>query len=78
MFKTLSYFDNLNLADRIRAKTIVSCAMNDLCTPPSTIFAVFNWIQADKQMITMPYYAHSWDTMIAFDENRVKLVKTLL
>jgi hypothetical protein len=29
-------------------------------------------------MIVMPYYAHGWDTIIAFDENRVRLVKTLL
>ena len=78
MFRTLSYFDNLNLADRIRAKTVVSYAMDDLCTPPSTIFAVYNWIQADKEMIRMPYYEHGYEAVMNFDEHRLKLVKAFL
>ena len=78
MFKTLSYFDNINLADRIKARTIVSCAMQDICCPPSTIYAVFNQITSEKQMIKMPYYGHNWETMINFDENRVELVKKYL
>ncbi|MDD5660183.1 MAG: acetylxylan esterase [Actinomycetota bacterium] len=75
MFKTLSYFDNLNLADKIKSRTIISCAMKDTCCPPSTIFAVYNHIEAEKQMIKMPYYVHSWETGINFDENKVELVK---
>jgi len=78
MFKTLSYFDNINLADRIKARTIVSCAMKDICCPPSTIFAVYNQITAAKQMIKMPYYTHGWDTIVNFDENRVELIKKYL
>lgn len=78
MFNTLSYFDNINLADRITARTVVSCAMKDICCPPSTIFAVYNQIKAQKQMIKMPYYGHSWETMLNFDENRVELLKKYL
>lgn len=78
MFKTLSYFDNINLADRIKARTIVSCAMKDTCCPPSTVFAVYNQITASKQMIKMPYYGHGWEAVVNFDENRVELVKKYL
>jgi cephalosporin-C deacetylase len=78
MFKTLSYFDNLNLADRIKSRTIISCAMKDICCPPSTIFAVYNNIKAEKQMIKMPYYGHGWEAVINFDENRVELIKKYL
>ncbi|HHT79102.1 MAG TPA: acetylxylan esterase [Actinobacteria bacterium] len=78
MYRTLSYFDNLNLADRIKSYTIVSCAMNDMCTPPSTIFAVYNQIKAKKEMITMPYYGHSWETFINFEEKRLEIIKKYL
>jgi len=78
MFKTLSYFDNINLADRIKARTIVSCAMKDICCPPSTVFAVYNQIKASKQMIKMPYYGHDWNTIVNFEENRVELIKKYL
>lgn len=78
MFRTLSYFDNLNLAGNIKARTVFSCAMKDLCTPPSTIFAVYNHVTAKKEMILMPYYGHSWETFINFEEKRLESIKKYL
>lgn len=57
-FRTLSYFDCLNLAPRIRCRTIVSnCLWDDIC-PPSTIFGVFHHVASQKQMEIYPFHSH--------------------
>ena len=57
-FKTLSYFDNLNLADKIRCPVLASVGLQDLITPPSTIFAAYNRISAEKEIRVYPYGGH--------------------
>ena len=58
VIRTLSYFDNLNLAPWIRCKTIVSnCLWDDIC-PPSTIFGVYNHITAEKRIDLYPFHKH--------------------
>jgi cephalosporin-C deacetylase-like acetyl esterase len=52
--------------------------MKDLCTPPSTIFAVYNHINAPKEMIRMPYYGHGWETFVNFEEKRLENIKKYL
>jgi len=78
MFKTLSYFDNLNLCSWIKARTVISCAMKDTCCPPSTVFAVYNHIKAEKHMEIMPFYEHSWETVINFEEKKLEYIKMFL
>ena len=57
-FRTLSYCDNLNLAPWIECRTVVcNCLWDDAC-PPSTIFAVYNHIAAEKQIEIYPYHKH--------------------
>lgn len=75
MFKTLSYFDNLNLCGNISAKTIISCGLKDIICPPSTIFAVYNHIGAEKNMEFLPYSGHDWDTINWFDEKKLEYIK---
>jgi cephalosporin-C deacetylase len=56
--QTLSYVDNMNLAPWIQCRTVVSnCLWDDIC-PPSTIFAAYNHIGAEKQMEIYPYHKH--------------------
>jgi cephalosporin-C deacetylase len=55
---TLSYFDNLNLAARIRCPVLVSCGLKDPVCPPDTIFAAYNKITAEKEMIAYPFGEH--------------------
>ena len=58
VLRTLSYFDCLNLAPWVRCRTIVSnCLWDDVC-PPSTVFAAFHHVRADKQMAVYPYHKH--------------------
>jgi len=46
LFRTLSYFDCLNLADQIAVPTLVTVGLMDTICPPSTIFAAYNHITA--------------------------------
>ena len=57
-FKTLSYFDNLDLADKIRLPVLASVGLQDLITPPSTIFAAYNRYPAEKEIGVYPYGGH--------------------
>jgi len=58
-FRTLSYFDNFNLADRISCPVLMSVGLIDLICPPSSIYAAFNYIPAaEKHMAIYRYHAH--------------------
>ena len=57
-FRTLSYFDNLNLAQRITCPVLMSVGLIDLVCPPSSIYATYNYIRSHKQMEIYPYHGH--------------------
>jgi cephalosporin-C deacetylase len=66
---SLAYCDNLNLAPRIKCRTVISnCLWDDIC-PPSTIFAAYNHISADKQMHIYPYHKHE----VPYEHTEVRL-----
>jgi len=56
--QTLSYFDTLNLADRVRCPTIMSVGLQDQICPPTTCFAVFNRIIGEKRYRIYPEKKH--------------------
>ena len=56
---TLCYVDNALLATRIRARTLVCVALRDTITPPSTVFAAYNAITAEKDIAILPYADHA-------------------
>lgn len=58
VLRTLSYFDCMNLADQIRAPTLVTAGLMDTICPPSTIFAAYNAIEAPKEIIADPFGEH--------------------
>src|SRR5262249_39783637 len=57
-FETLSYFDNLNLAAGVTCPVLMSVGLQDVCCPPSSIFAVFNQLTSEKEMKIFPYGEH--------------------
>ena len=59
VFETLSYFDTMNMADRITTTTIASVALDDIVCPPECYFATYNRITAEKEMTIYPFYGHS-------------------
>ena len=58
LFETLSYFDNLNLADRIRCPVLMTVGLQDWICPPSTVFATYNRIDGEKELRVYPYGGH--------------------
>jgi cephalosporin-C deacetylase len=59
---TIRHVDNALLATRIRARTLVSVGLRDTITPPSTVFAAFNAVEATKEIAVYPYSGHSLPT----------------
>jgi cephalosporin-C deacetylase len=57
-FRTLSYFDGVNMAKRITAPTWVSAALMDETCPPSTVFGAFHNLAGEKDIAVWPYNAH--------------------
>ncbi|CAM3809193.1 alpha/beta fold hydrolase [Cohnella lubricantis] len=58
VLKTLSYFDLLNLCERIRKPVFVSVGLKDTVCMPETIFAVYNRISAPKRLQVYPFNGH--------------------
>ena len=62
-FATLSYFDGVNFAKRATVPSLWSVALMDNISPPSTVFAAFNWYggpsgSASQQIEVYPYNGH--------------------
>lgn len=69
VIRTLSYFDCVNLAPWIRCRTVVSnCLWDDVC-PPSTIFAAYNHITAEKRMDVYPFHKHE----VPYEHGEIRL-----
>jgi cephalosporin-C deacetylase len=57
---TLRYIDCALLARRITAATLMSVSLMDDICPPSTVFAAYNEITAEKEIAVFPYSGHDW------------------
>jgi cephalosporin-C deacetylase len=60
--RTLRHVDGALLAPRITANTLVAVGLRDPITPPSTVFAAFNAIEAEKEIEVFPYSGHDLPT----------------
>jgi cephalosporin-C deacetylase len=58
VYRTLSYFDGMNLAARIYARTLMAITLQDTTCPPSTCFAVYNHLAGDKELKLYHDYGH--------------------
>lgn len=56
--ETLTYFDIMNLAPRIRCHAWVTSGLVDEVTPPSTIFAAYNHLECSKELLVFRYFGH--------------------
>jgi cephalosporin-C deacetylase len=72
VFQTLSYCDCMNLAPWIQCRTVVlNCLWDDIC-PPSTIFAAYNHMKAEREMEIYPFHKH--EIPYEHREKQLKLV----
>jgi cephalosporin-C deacetylase len=60
--QTLRHVDVAVLAPRITARTLIGVGLRDPITPPSTVFAAFNAIDAEKEIEVFPYSGHDLPT----------------
>ena len=58
VFRTLSYYDVLHFADKIRCPLLGSCGLKDTATPPNCVFAGFNKVRSEKQIEVYPCGVH--------------------
>jgi cephalosporin-C deacetylase len=82
VWRTLSYFDNMNLAPRITCPVLMTVGLQDDICPPSSVYAAYNWIQAPKEMRVYPYHNHEmvqahWETKLAWAHHYLKGMNTL-
>ena len=58
IFRTLGYIDLQFLVSRIRADVVMYTGLMDTVCPPSTQFAAYNHITANKRMVLYPDFGH--------------------
>lgn len=54
----LSYFDTMNMADRITCRVLASVALKDETCPPLMYFATYNRIVGEKDIVIYPFNGH--------------------
>ena len=60
IFTRPGYIDIQHLAKRIKGEVLMGVGLMDTVCPPSTQFAVYNKIQAKKEMLIYPDYVHEY------------------
>ena len=71
VFTTLGYIDIKNFAQRIRGEVLWGTGLMDMVCPPSSQFAAYNRITAEKRMVIYPDFGHELlpgfkDTVLGF------------
>lgn len=54
----LSYFDTMNMADRIACPVLASVALKDETCPAQMYFATYNRIRSEKEIVVYPFNGH--------------------
>lgn len=58
VFTKLGHIDIQHLAPRIRARVMMAVALRDVTCPPSTQYAAYNRITAEKSLVIYPDFVH--------------------
>lgn len=58
VFNTLSYFDGMHFAPRIKARCLFSVGLMDTVCPPSTVYAAYNRVKAPKEIRIYKFNNH--------------------
>jgi len=57
--RLLSYFDTMNMADRIKCPVLMSVGLQDDVCPPRTSFAPYNAVKTTKEYQVYPFAGHA-------------------
>lgn len=58
VYRTLSYFDTMNMADRITCEVFASVGLADPVCPAPLYYATYNRIRAKKSIVVYPFNEH--------------------
>jgi len=58
VIRTLSYYDVVNFARKVRARTLMTWGYNDNTCPPTTSYAVWNTLSCPKEALITPINEH--------------------
>ncbi len=73
-YRTLSYFDGMNMAPLISCPVLFSVGLLDTICPPSTGFAVYNHLTCEKELRVYPYNGHEGGSII-HEEEKYRFVR---
>ncbi|MFD2627800.1 acetylxylan esterase [Oceanobacillus kapialis] len=73
VYKTLSYFDHVNLAEQITCRIRFAVGLRDIVCPPQPSYGVYNLVQAPKSMEVYPFGGHDM-TMISHVDKTLAFV----
>lgn len=76
VYRTLSYCDCMNLTPWIKCRTAVANSLWDNVCPPSTVYAAYNHIAAEKEIVIYRYHGH--ETPYEHAELRLNLLAEAL
>lgn len=76
IYGTLSYFDGMNFASRIKARTLMAITLQDITCPPSSCFAAYNHLNAEKEAAIYHDYGH--EGLPFHDETMMRFVERYL
>lgn len=68
VYETLSYFDTMNMADKINCRILASVALNDNVCPAKCYFASYNRISAPKDIRIYPFNGHEGGHSVHMEE----------
>jgi len=74
--KTLSYFDIMNLAPKIKCPVLIGTGLVDEITPPSTVFASYNHMTCPKEIAVYRYFGHEF--IPGFVDKRLRMLMKYL
>jgi cephalosporin-C deacetylase len=77
VFNTLSYFDAVNHARRLKVPALFSVGLADPITPPSTVYSAFNHYPGEKAIEVYEFNGHDGASTVHF-ERKVAFVRGLL
>jgi len=76
VFDTLSYYDLINHADRIKSRVFASVGLQDNICPAKLFFGVYNKIKSEKEVYIYPFNGHEGGGSLHF-ERKLVFVKKL-
>ncbi|MBQ8158232.1 MAG: acetylxylan esterase [Prevotella sp.] len=74
--KTLAYYDVVNFAPYVKAKTYLTWGFNDNTCPPTTSYAVWNLLQCEKESLITPVNEH-WTSEVTNRQQLDWILKNL-